>query len=323
MERRVFAGVGKRADEIEAALIAGVRLFNVESEPELEAIAAIAGRLGRVAPVAIRVNPDVDARTHPYISTGMREHKFGVPFDAARQLYARAAADPHLDPAGVQMHIGSQLVDPTPIAEAAAQLIAFADALRADGLPIRDLDIGGGLGVRYHDEEPRGPEALAALLRPLLAGRDYHLLLEPGRFLLADAGALLTRVVYVKTTDERRFVVVDAAMNDLIRPALYSAYHQIVPVQRRDGAEAPADIVGPVCESSDFLARGRPLPPVAAGDLLLVLTAGAYGFTMASNYNARPRAAEVLVDGAPAAARIVRRRETLADLVAQEINLPA
>lgn len=320
-ERVVFSGVGKRADEIEAAVEAGVRALNVESAGELELIGQVAERLRRRAPIAVRVNPDVDARTHPYISTGMREHKFGVPFEEARSLYDRAAAHPWLEPTGVQMHIGSQLVDPAPIVEAATQLLAFADGLRAAGMPIADLDIGGGLGVRYRDEQPRGPEALMAALGPLLDGKPYTLLLEPGRFLLAETGVLLTRVIYVKAGAGKRFVIVDAGMNDLIRPALYQAHHAIRPVHRAEAPTPdtlPADVVGPVCESSDFLALGRELPDIVPGDLLAVMTAGAYGFSMASSYNARPRPAEVLVDAG--AFRTVRRRETLDDLVRHELE---
>jgi len=323
--RVVFSGVGKTAVELDAALRAGILLFNLESEAELELLVSRASALRKVARVAFRVNPDVKAVTHPYISTGLREHKFGVPISNARRLYARAAESEWLEPAGVSVHIGSQITDVAPFAETMQRLVALTRELLTDGLDIRFVDAGGGLGIHYHGDSMAQfrhsvREYAAALLAPL-NGTDLHLLLEPGRAIAAPAGALITRALHAKQNGEKRFLIVDAAMNDLLRPALYGAFHEIVLVGRRrkppEGAiSGEVDVVGPVCESGDFLARARHLPAVAPGELLAILDAGAYGMSLASNYNSRPRAAEMLVDGNRS--RLVRRRETLNDLLRLE-----
>ncbi len=321
--RVVFSGVGKQIWELDAALEAGILLFNVESEAELALLAARAEALRRPAHFALRVNPDVAVETHPYISTGLREHKFGIGIERARAIYAGARGQQFLQPAGVSVHIGSQIREVAPFAEAVGRVCALIGELRADGLEIRFLDAGGGFGIEYgqaaFDPGARVAE-YAAALRGLLRGLDLHLLLEPGRFLIAQAGILLTRVLYTKANGAKRFVVADAAMNDLIRPALYGAHHEVLPVAERAGEAAVttvADLVGPVCESGDFLARDRALPALADGDLLAVLDAGAYGMSLSSNYNTRARPAEVLVEGG--AARLVRRRETMDDLLAAEV----
>jgi diaminopimelate decarboxylase len=315
----VFSGVGKSAEEMREALAAGIFCFNVDSAEELERLDAVAGRMGRRAPIALRVNPNVDPKTHPYISTGLRSNKFGVAYEEALPLYRRARSLEHLEVAGIACHIGSQLLDPAPAAEAAEKILALADALAAEGLALRHLDLGGGLGIRYHDERPPTVEQYLAPLLARLARRKEKILFEPGRALVGNAGVLLTRVEYLKHGEEKNFAIVDAAMNDLMRPALYDAWHDVLPVRPREGAEAVYEIVGPVCESGDFLARGRRLS-LASGDLLAVLSAGAYGMSMSSNYNTRPRAAEVVVDGARAA--LVRRRETAEQLMALETVLP-
>lgn len=318
--RVVFAGVGKREDEMERALDAGIRCFNVESEPELLRLDAVAGRLGLRAPVALRVNPDVDAGTHPYIATGLRENKFGIAMDEALALYARAAALRHVEPVGVACHIGSQLTSLAPVRDALDRLVRFLDALAAAGLRLRHVDVGGGLGIRYRDEQPPSFEQYAEVVASRLAGRGLEVLLEPGRAIVGPAGVLLTRVEYVKQTPDKAFVVVDAAMNDLIRPALYAAWQDIAPVTpRHDRPARLADVVGPVCETGDFLGKERELA-VAPGDLLAVGCAGAYGFVMSSNYNSRPRPAEVMVDGDRT--HLVRERETLVSLYAGEHRLP-
>lgn len=317
--RTVFSGVGKSAAEMRLGLEAGVRCFNVESAGELERLDKVAGELGRQAPIALRVNPDVDPKTHPYISTGLKKNKFGVPFEDARALYARARALPNLQIRGIACHIGSQLLDPAPIAEATAKLLDLVDCLAADGIELSHLDLGGGMGIRYRDENPPG---VAAYLAPMLArldGRHEELCFEPGRSLVGNAGVLVTRIEYLKYGPEKNFAVVDAAMNDLARPALYDAFHDIRPVAPREAASHVYDVVGPVCESSDFLGHDRELA-VQAGDLLAILSAGAYGMTMSSNYNSRPRAAEVMVDGAHASE--IRRRETVEELFALEQTLP-
>lgn len=312
----VFAGVGKRRDEIDRALAVGIGCFNVESAGELERIAEAARDAGRVAPVSIRVNPDVDAATHPYISTGLKENKFGVSVDAARALYRRAADDDALRVVGIDCHIGSQLTRTAPFVDALRRVLALVDDLAADGIELEHIDLGGGLGVRYRDETPPSAEDYAAAIRGELQGRSQTLLFEPGRWLVAEAGALVTRVEYAKENEGRGFLVVDAAMNDLLRPALYEGWHEIVPV-RDDPDRTPVevDVVGPVCESADFLGKQRSLA-AGPGDLLAVLTAGAYGAVMASNYNTRNRPAEVIVDGA--AIHLARRRETLDDQLALE-----
>lgn len=318
--RIVFSGVGKRAEEMRAALEAGISCFNVESASELERLARVAAEAGRRAPIALRVNPDVDAGTHPYIATGLRENKFGVPWDEARELYVRAAALPSLEVTGIACHIGSQVLDLRPYLDAMDRMIALVEALGGKGLNLHHLDLGGGLGIRYRDEVPPDPAALVAALCDRLRGADLELRVEPGRSIVGDAGVLLTRVEYLKRNGERRFAVVDAAMNDLLRPALYGAWQDVVPVRRRDdGARHRYDVVGPVCESADFIARDRELA-LAEGDLLAVLGCGAYSACMASNYNARPRAAEILVDGAQMLE--VRRRESVVDLLAGQARLP-
>lgn len=317
----VFSGVGKRADEIRRALEVGIRCFNVESESELVRIDRIAGELGVRAPIALRVNPDVDPRTHPYIATGLKENKFGLPIEGAEDLYALAAAMPNLEVVGIDCHIGSQLTDLAPFIEAAERVLALAERLERQGIPIRDLDLGGGLGIRYRDEHPPEPAAYAAALSHLLADRPYTVILEPGRAIAGNAGVLLTRVEYLKEGPSKRFAVLDAAMNDLMRPALYQAKQEVVRViQETDAETLRYDLVGPICETADFLAKERDLA-LAEGDLLAIRGAGAYGFSMSSNYNSRPRAAEVMVDGDKA--YLVRARESLAELYANEHLLPA
>ena len=316
----IFSGVGKREDELRRALEVGIRCFNVESEPELERLDRVAGELGLIAPVSLRVNPDVDARTHPYIATGLKENKFGIDIRAAEAVYRQAARMPHLRVTGIDCHIGSQLTDLAPFLAALERVLALADRLAAVGIPIGHLDLGGGLGIRYLGEHPPEPAAYAAALLHRLGSRDHEIILEPGRAIVGNAGILLTRVEYLKPTAHRRFAVVDAAMNDLLRPALYQAVQDIVPV-RLDSAADPAryDLVGPVCETGDFLGKDR-LLALAPGDLLAVRGSGAYGFSMSSNCNSRPRAAEVIVDGA--LAHLVRRRESIADLMTGESLLP-
>lgn len=316
----VFSGVAKRADELERALAVGIRCFNVESEPELLLLNRLAGRAGRRAPVSLRVNPDVDAKTHPYIATGLKENKFGVDIEQAPRIYALAAELPHIDVVGVDCHIGSQLTELEPMTAALERVLALTRRLAAQGIAIRHLDVGGGLGIRYHDENPPLPAAQAAALLARLHDLPYEILIEPGRAIVGNAGILVTRVELLKSTEHNHFAVVDAGMNDLIRPALYSAWQAIIPVVvRPDGAVHCYDVVGPVCESGDFLGRRRELR-IEPGDLLAVRSAGAYGFVMSSNYNARPRAAEVMVDGDRC--YCVRRRETVAELYAGEMLLP-
>jgi diaminopimelate decarboxylase len=317
----VFSGVGKSRAEMRAALEAGILCFNVESAAELDTLNEVAGNLGRRAPISLRVNPDVDPKTHPYISTGLKTAKFGVAFDEALTLYRRAAQLPHLDIRGIDCHIGSQLLDPAPAAEAAAKILGLVDALAAEGICLHHIDVGGGMGIRYQDESvPTTATYLAPLLK-VLEGRTEQLLFEPGRSLVGNAGLLLTRVELLKHGEKKNFAVVDAAMNDLARPALYDAYHEIVKVGAGGTATETRhyEIVGPICESGDFLGHDRVLN-LAPGDLLAILSAGAYGMAMASNYNTRPRAAEVMVDGA--AMHLIRRRETVAELFASETLLP-
>jgi diaminopimelate decarboxylase len=322
-DRIVFSGVGKSAAEIGQALDARIRMINVESEPELELVAEVAAARGVRAPIALRVNPEVDAGTHPYVSTAMRESKFGVPFALAEQLYARAAQSASLAVIGIDCHIGSQLVAIEPFVDAVRRVAALAQRLRARGIPIALFDLGGGLGITYREGSPPPPhprEYGAAVLAALdEAGcGDLAVVLEPGRAIVGNSGVLLTRVQYVKHGPHRTFVIVDAGMNDLVRPALYGSHHDLLPVQQpQEGTPTlEVDVVGPVCESGDFLARARAMPLPAAGDLLAVMSAGAYGFAMSSNYNTRPRAAEVLVDGAEH--RVVRDRETIEDLLRGE-----
>ncbi len=317
----VFSGVGKTAVEMEQALTAGIFCFNVESIPELERLNLVAGRCGRAAPVSLRVNPNVDPKTHPYISTGLKEAKFGVAYDDALALYRRAASLPHIRVTGIDCHIGSQLLDPAPFAEALERVLALVDQLTAEGIKVHHLDLGGGLGIKYKDDQVQ--PTVASYLTPLLdklAGRGLQVVLEPGRRLVGNAGLLLTRVEFLKHGEAKDFAIIDAAMNDLMRPALYEAWHDILPVAPRAGETRTYDVVGPVCETGDFLGQGRALC-IEPGDLLAVMSAGAYGMAMASNYNTRPRAVEVMVDGDNVFE--IRRRETVAELYAGERVLPA
>ena len=338
--RIIFSGVGKKAAEIEAALAAGIRALHVESEMELAAVAAVAERLGRVAPVGVRVNPNISAATHPYISTGLHGHKFGVPRERAVAMLRAAAAHPWLRPVGLAAHIGSQITDLDPFAQAVRFLVDLADEMGGEGIGLAYIDAGGGLGIDYQGGAPAAADWVRTI-GPLVAAAGYGLVVEPGRSIVGRAGTLLTRVVYTKQQGEKRFIIVDAGMTDLIRPTLYQAYHPILPVEERSSRkdaenakpeslglmdfaplretssstdEETVDIVGPICETSDFLARERPMPPLAAGDLLAVLHAGAYGYAMSSNYNGHLRPAEVLVEGDTF--RIIRRRQTYDDLLA-------
>ncbi|MEK7475452.1 MAG: diaminopimelate decarboxylase [Candidatus Coatesbacteria bacterium] len=313
-DRIVFSGVGKTDDEIRAGLRAGILMFNVESEPELDAIARVARGLGRRARVEFRINPHVDAHTHRYITTGTHENKFGIDWTMAEAVYVRAARLRCLEVAGIHIHIGSQITDPLPFAAALGRVEILLDRLERRGIVLRWRNIGGGLGIAYRPGQHRlNARHVASLLHHRLAARPMGLIVEPGRFLVGEAGALVTRVIHVKRGVRKNFAIVDAGMSDLIRPCLYEAHHEIVPVQPRSGAPRRVDIVGPICESSDFLGLGRRLPPLRGGDLLAVLGAGAYGMAMSSNYNGRRRAAEVLVEGGRA--MLVRRRETYLDLV--------
>lgn len=317
----IFSGVGKTRDEMRDALKAEILMFNVESVSELRALDEVAREMGVRAPVAVRVNPDVDPKTHKYISTGLKTSKFGIPFTQALAVYDEAAKLAGLEVVGAQMHIGSQLTSGAPFRDAMARVAALVKQLRERSIEVRMVDVGGGLGIRYRDETPPTHQEYATMLLPALKELGVTVLMEPGRSIVGNAGALLTRVLYRKETDDKKFVVVDAAMNDLIRPAFYDAYHAILAADeaRAAGPVETADIVGPICESGDFLAKDRELPRAEEGDLLAVMSAGAYGFAMASNYNTRPRAAEVLVDGDRYT--IVRRRETFEDLVAGETTV--
>jgi diaminopimelate decarboxylase len=324
LSRVVFSGVGKQIWEIDAALSSDILLFNVESEAELELLSQRASAAGKTAKIALRVNPDVFAETHPYISTGLREHKFGIAIKRARDVYRRAAQLPNLDPAGVSVHIGSQIRAVEPFHQALLRVRSLVDDLRSDNLHIRYVDAGGGFGIEYTDAafDPQASvAAYATAIRSALEGLNTHLLLEPGRFLVAQAGALLTRVLYTKQNGTKHFVITDAAMNDLIRPALYQAHHEILPVlaasPEHDRPNQTADIVGPVCETGDFFARDRTLPELRSGDLAVLLDAGAYGMALASHYNTRVHPAEVLVDHGQA--RLIRKRETLDSLLAPEL----
>ena len=314
-DKTIFSGVGKSAAEIEFALKSGIKCFNVESLPELDRINEIAGRLKAAAPVSLRINPDVDAQTHPYISTGLKANKFGIAMEDAERAYLHAASLPHLDIIGIDCHIGSQLIKLEPLVEACERLLPLIDKLAAHGIGLQHIDLGGGVGIVYQNEETPDLAAYAAAVQKLLGGRSLKLILEPGRSLVGNAGALLTRVEFVKQNGDKNFVVVDAAMNDLMRPALYQAYHHIENAEPSPVAPFAADIVGPICETGDFLAKDRMIS-TQAGDLLVVRSAGAYASSMAGNYNTRPRAAEVLVNGSEA--KIVRRRETLEEMLANE-----
>ncbi|MDR0550235.1 MAG: diaminopimelate decarboxylase [Deltaproteobacteria bacterium] len=316
-QKIVFSGVGKTTQEMAQALKAGILMFNVESVPELTVLATVAGDLGLVAKVAFRVNPDIDPKTHPYIATGFKETKFGIPISEAFDLYQKAAADPRLSVIGLDCHIGSQLTSVEPMKATAERLNLLLDKLSAGGITLKYLDIGGGLGINYHGETPPSPVEWVATMASLLAKRkELTLVLEPGRSIVGPAGLLLTRVLYDKVTPYKRFFIVDGAMNDLIRPSLYDSYHEILPVLDRQRPLSLVSVVGPVCESGDFLAKDRQMPLAEPGELLATLGAGAYGFSMSSNYNSRPRPAEVLVDGK--SFKTIRTRETLADLLKGE-----
>jgi diaminopimelate decarboxylase len=316
MHKVVFSGVGKTDEEIRAALEARILMLNVESRPELHRVAEMARRINRRAPVSLRVNPDLDPGTHPHISTGHRDSKFGVPLSQVYEYYAEARSLPDLELVGLSTHIGSQITDTGPFVEAAGKLAAIVNRLRSDGIVLKYLDLGGGIGIPYQEEPPE-PAAFASAVLKTLGNLGLRIIIEPGRVLVGNAGMLVTRVLYVKETDVKRFIVVDGAMNDLIRPVLYEAYHEIRPVDRRkEGGTVVADVVGPVCESGDFFARDREMPEPREGDLLAVMSAGAYGFVMASNYNSRPRAPEVLVDGR--ASHVIRERESFEDVVRGE-----
>ncbi|WP_374325985.1 diaminopimelate decarboxylase [Azonexus sp.] len=319
-QKVVFSGVGKTAAEMKLALEAGIFCFNIESIPEIERLNEVAGQLGKTAPVSLRVNPNVDPKTHPYISTGLKEAKFGVAYDDALALYRRAAALPNIAVAGIDCHIGSQLLDPSPFAEALDRILALIDQLAAEGIAVHHIDLGGGLGIQYRADEVQ--PTVASYLNPLLdklQGRGLKVVLEPGRRLVGNAGLLLTRVEFLKEGEAKNFAIIDAAMNDLMRPALYEAWHDIDPVVPRAGATRDYDVVGPVCETGDFLGQARPLN-LQPGDLLAVMSAGAYGMAMASNYNTRPRAVEVMVDGDQV--HVIRQRETVEQLYAGESLLP-
>lgn len=318
--KTVFSGVGKKPEEMRRALELGIHCFNLESAAELETLNQVATDMAVVAPVSIRVNPDVDARTHPYISTGLRENKFGVTVDEALRVYRRASELEHIDVVGLDCHIGSQLTEISPFIDALQRMLALIDQLQAMDIHIRHLDLGGGLGVRYRDEEPPSIADYISAIREQLQGRDLELILEPGRSIAANAGILVTQVEYLKQTPEHNFALVDAAMNDLIRPSLYQVWMDIQPLQENPrGQRANWDIVGPVCETGDFLGKERDLS-LFQGDLLAVFGAGAYGFTMSSNYNSRGRAPEIMVDGEQA--HLVRDRETIADIIRSEYRLP-
>ncbi len=314
-DKVVFSGVGKTAAEMRQALEAGILCFNVESTPELERLNAVAGSLGKIAPVSLRVNPDVDAKTHPYISTGLKQNKFGVAYTEAMELYRKAAAMLHVRVTGIDCHIGSQLTEVSPFIAAAEKVLALVDQLRAAGIVLHHIDLGGGLGIRYDDETPPSIAAYAQALLRALQGRTEKLIVEPGRVLVGNAGVLLTRIEYLKHGEEKNFAIVDAAMNDLMRPALYNAFHAIQPVRKENAAEQAYEVVGPVCETGDFLGHARSLR-VSAGDVLAVLSTGAYGMSMSSNYNTRPRAAEIMVDGAQI--HVIRERESVSQLFASE-----
>lgn len=319
-EKIVFSGVGKREDEIIAALKAGIRCFNIEVGGELDRINRLAERLGVIAPVSFRVNPDVDANTHPYISTGLKENKFGIAFEQALSEYRRAAQMPNIKIIGIDCHIGSQLTDSRPFLDALERILELVDALKTAGIELHHLDLGGGLGIRYKDEQPPEPADYIQAVLKRLGKTDFEILLEPGRAIVGNAGILVTRVEYLKTTEHKNFAIVDAAMNDLVRPSLYSAWQNIIPVNLKSQADEQTwDIVGPVCETGDFLGKGR-LLRLNENDLLAIRSAGAYGFSMSSNYNSRPRAAEVLVDGEQM--HLIRAREPIEQLWTGEQLIP-
>jgi diaminopimelate decarboxylase len=319
-QKIVFSGVGKREDEILAALKIGIRCFNIEVSDELDRINRLAGQLGVIAPVSFRVNPDVDAKTHPYISTGLKENKFGIDIEQALSEYRRAAALPHINVIGIDCHIGSQLIETRPFLDALDRVLNLVSTLKAEGIALHHLDLGGGLGIRYKDEQPPEPADYIGAVLEHLGANDFEILLEPGRAIVGNAGILVTQVEYLKPTAHKNFAIVDAAMNDLVRPSLYSAWQDIIPVKRQSQApEMRWDIVGPVCETGDFLGKERMLK-IAQGDLLAIRSSGAYGFSMSSNYNSRPRVAELMVDGSNL--HLIRARETIAQLWTGEQLLP-
>jgi diaminopimelate decarboxylase len=316
----VFSGVGKQVEEMQLALDRGIRCFNVESEQELEILNEVAAQMKKSAAISFRVNPDVDAKTHPYISTGLKENKFGINFDDAERIYRKAQAMDNIDIHGIDCHIGSQLTELSPFVDALDRLLALIDRLAEHGIKLRHIDLGGGLGVRYNDESPPLPAEWASALKQRLSQFDGEIIVEPGRTIAGNAGVLLTRVNILKKAEHKNFAIIDAAMNDLMRPALYQAWQNIIPVkQHSDAATDTYDVVGPICESGDFLGKDRELA-IATGDLLAIRTSGAYGFTMSSNYNSRPRAAEVMVDGDRH--YLIRQRETFEDLIRGETVLP-
>ena len=320
VKKIVFSGVGKREDEILAALKIGIRCFNIEVSGELDRINQLAGQLGVKAPVSFRVNPDVDAKTHPYISTGLKENKFGIDINQALTEYRRAAAMSNIDVIGIDCHIGSQLTETKPFLDALDRVLALVAALKIEGIHLHHLDLGGGLGICYKDEQPPEPAEYIQAILERLGNTDFEILLEPGRAIVGNAGILVTRIEYLKPTANKNFAIVDAAMNDLVRPALYSAWQDIIPVNKRsDAAQVTWDIVGPVCETGDFLGKERALK-ISQGDLLAIRSSGAYGFSMSSNYNSRPRATELMVDGDKL--HVVRERENIAQLWAGERLLP-
>ncbi|MFB3885653.1 MAG: diaminopimelate decarboxylase [Thermodesulfobacteriota bacterium] len=315
-QKIVYSGVGKRVDEIEYALKTGILMFNVESSQELETIDKVAGRIRKKAPIAIRVNPDIDPKTHPYISTGLKKNKFGIDILRAPMAYRIASQLPNLEVVGIDCHIGSQLIQVEPIIEALRKLKQLVENLRKEGMDIRYLDLGGGLGITYEDEEPPHPMEYAANILEEIKGFGCTLILEPGRVIVGNAGILITKILYTKENEEKRFVIVDAGMNDLVRPSYYGSYHQILPVKKESRDEIEADVVGPICESSDFLAKERKIPKVDPGELIAVMSAGAYGFSMSTNYNSRPRVAEVIVRDDQMF--VIRQRESYEDLIRGE-----
>lgn len=316
VEKIVFAGVGKTDPEMREALDAGILMFNIESSMELDRLSRVAVSMGKTAPVALRVNPDVDPKTHPYISTGLKKSKFGIPMDQALEEYKKAASLPGIRIVGIHQHIGSQLTEISPFRDAFDRMVAFARLLKENGIKVSWMDLGGGLGIRYDNEKPPTPKEISHEILSRMKGLDAGVILEPGRSIVGNAGMLVTRVQYLKETAVKMFYIADAGMNDLIRPSLYGAFHDLWPVEKRTGKGRKGDLVGPVCETGDFLVQDRELPPVEPGDLLAVMSAGAYGFAMASNYNARPRPAEILVSGDRFS--VIRARESYQDLIRGE-----
>ena len=318
--KTVFSGVGKLADEMRMALAADILCFNVESVAELQLLNQIAAAMNKIAPVSLRINPDVDSKTHPYISTGLKENKFGIPFEEAEQIYLSADQFQHIQFTGLDCHIGSQLTELSPFIEAGKKLVDLLQRLQSRNLQISHIDLGGGLGIQYSNEKPPSINAYVNALRQTIGSRKCRLLIEPGRSLIGNAGLLLTRTVYIKQTPDRYFAIVDAAMNDLLRPSLYNAYHEILPVFKKDGNLENYQVVGPVCETGDFIGHDRKLS-IEANDLLAIMSSGAYGMSMSSNYNTRPRAVEVMVDGENI--HLIRARETIDQIIALETILPA